>query len=86
MSADACDCWQLDIIGGAIITSPEGEETTVGARMVWTMTNDHSVRFLIYLSGHATPVVRVVSPTDPAAFARTTVAAFERLTESSPAV
>jgi hypothetical protein len=84
VSFDACDSWQFDLAGGGVITTPTGEEIATGARLVWTFMADRTVRFLIYRSGEDCPIVRVVSPADPSAFARTTVAAFEDLTGAVP--
>jgi hypothetical protein len=80
VSIGACDSWQFDLAGGGVITTPTGDEITTGARLVWTFMADRTVRFLIYASGDDRPIVRVISPAEPSAFARMTVAAFEELT------
>jgi hypothetical protein len=80
------ESWQLDLIGGGLLTDPDGNETLCALRMVWMMTAEHTLRFLIYLSGEDVPIVRVVCPTTRNAIARAAIEAFEQLTESLPIV
>jgi hypothetical protein len=79
VSDDACDPWQFELTGGGFVTSPDGDEISLCARLVWTMTQEHSLRFLIYVNGEEVPSVRVVSPGNRNVIAAATIAAFADL-------
>lgn len=77
MSDGARETWSFDLVGAGKIGAPDGSEETIGARIVWTMTDDHTIRFLIYLGDMATPIVRILSTEERHAVASATVDALQ---------
>jgi hypothetical protein len=81
MEAHAPQHWQLEMSGGAIITRPDGDESYFVARLVWTMTEESTVRFLLFLNEQEIPLVRVLGPTTPGMIAGAAIQAFQAFTE-----
>jgi hypothetical protein len=82
--SDVSDSWQLETIGGGIVTTPDGDESYFCARMVLTMTREKTIRFLLYLMDDKVPSVCVVNPSVSGSIAGAMVDAFEALTELVP--
>lgn len=81
MEAHAPQHWQLELSGGAIITRPDGDESYFVARLVWTMTAESTVRFLVFLNNDEVPLIRVLAPTAPGSIASAAIQAFKAFTE-----
>lgn len=79
MNRTTAESWQFEMRGGAIVTDPTGDESYFCARLVWMMTAEHTLRFLIYLAGEDVPIVRVVSPSARNVIASSTIEAFQTL-------
>lgn len=75
MNSSDAESWEIDIVGGGTFRSSNGDEINVGARWQWIVTADNNIRFLLYLDGIPTPIVRIVGPSARFAISRSTVAA-----------
>lgn len=74
MCADACDTYQVDLIGAGTVSGPDGADVTMGGRLVWTINGEGTVRVLLYLGDIHTPIICVTAPKKPMDYASRTVA------------
>jgi hypothetical protein len=83
VDGDAAQSWQLEIIGGAILTSPDGEETCFPVREVWNTRDGRTIRYVLFEDGNPRPVVCVHGPSDLGRLPTTAEVAFAAFTANA---
>lgn len=87
MNGSDTEPWCLEMIGAATMTAPSGEQVTLCARLCWMMTQEHTLRFLIYVDGLAMPIIKVVGPqAGRHVIAKSAVDAFRELLDQLPSL
>ncbi|HEY7119682.1 MAG TPA: hypothetical protein VH475_24035 [Tepidisphaeraceae bacterium] len=78
---DCAQSWEIDLLGPAIVVTPDGAKIILNARLQWLLTAEHTIRFLLSFDGIPSPVVRIIGPADPQVLTSATVAALSAVTD-----